>query len=421
MSRLLSWLRPILILGGLGAAVWYGYDSYTNRPPPVVEYRTAPLTRQSVTNAVTATGELKALVLVEVGSQLSGTISTLGADFNGKVKAGDILVTLDPATYKASLAQNEGELASAEAELSLARLNADRKKQLRAKDLTPVADYDKVVADLASAEARVQIRKAFLQKAQIDLARCTIYAPIDGMVISRKVDVGQTVAASLNSPVLFEIAKDLAVMEIHANVAEADIGGVAEGQDVDFTVDAFPDRTFHGKVKQVRNAPTTVDNVVTYDTVIAADNKDLKLKPGMTANVSIILATRENALAIPNSALRFKPETAAPGGPAGAPAGEGRRKREGGGGGNPGGPARREGSAKTPGRSVYAIETPGTPGKSATLKAIPITIGITDGTRTEVLSGLSEGQEIVTGIVPSVVTPPAGGSSPFGGGGFRGR
>jgi len=420
MSRLLSWLRPILILGGLAAAAWYGYDFYTNRPPAVVDYRTAPLTRQSVTNAVTATGELKALVLVEVGSQLSGTIATLGADFNDKVKARDILVTLDPATYQASLAQNEGELASAEAELALARLNAERKKQLRAKDLTPLADYDKVIADLASAEARVQIRKAFLRKAQIDLERCTIYAPIDGMVISRKVDVGQTVAASLNSPVLFEIAKDLAVMEIHANVAEADIGGVAEGQDVDFTVDAFPDRTFHGKVKQVRNAPTTVDNVVTYDTVIAADNKDLKLKPGMTANVSIILATRENALAIPNSALRFKPEAASPGASAGAPAGEGRRKREGGG-GNPNSPARREGAAKTPGRSVYAIETPGTPSKSATLKAIPITIGITDGTRTEVLSGLSEGQEIVTGIVPSVVTPPTGGSSPFGGGGFRGR
>jgi HlyD family secretion protein len=411
MKRLLTFLKRLLLLGGLGAAGWYGYQYYTNRPPEVVEYRTAPITRGPVINAVTATGELKALVLVEVGSQLSGTISNLNADFNDKVKAGDVLVTLDPATYQANLNQNEGELADAQAALELARLSANRKKMLLAKALTPEADYDKVITDLASAEARVKIRTAFLRKAQIDLERCTIYAPIDGIVISRKVDVGQTVAASLNSPVLFEIAKDLAVMEIHANVAEADIGGVTEGQEVDFTVDAFPDRTFHGQVKQVRNAPTMVDNVVTYVTVIAADNKDLKLKPGMTANVSIVIAKRDNVLLVQNSALRFKPE---PTGPPATP-GEGRRKREAEG----SGPGGRKEAGAAPSRSVFVIDVPGTKDVTATLKPRPLTTGITDGTRTEVLSGLEEGLEVVTGIVPKAsATLGAGSSSPFGGG-FR--
>lgn len=402
-------LRRLLIIAGLGAAVWFGYDYYTNRPPDVVGYRTATVTRSPLINAVTATGELKALVLVEVGSQLSGTIAKLNADFNDKVKAGDVLVTLDPSTYLANLAQNEGELANAEAERQLARLNAGRKKQLRAKELVPVADYDKAVADLAQAEARVKIRTASLKKAQIDLERCTIYAPIDGIVISRKVDIGQTVAASLNAPVLFEIAKDLSIMEIHANVAEADIGGVAEGQEVDFTVDAFPDRTFHGTVKQVRNAPTTVDNVVTYVTVIAADNRDLKLKPGMTANVSIVQAKLDMALVVPNSALRFKPEPET-GRPTATGSGEPRRQRDAG---------RRGGGP--PARTVYVIDVPGTKARTATLKPLTLTTGITDGTRTEVLTGLEEGQEVVTGVIArESAVPASGSSSPFsGGGGFR--
>lgn len=439
MSRPLLYLRRLLITGALGAAAWFGYDYYMNRPPEVVEYRTSALTRTPIIHSVTATGELKAIVLVEVGSQLSGTITKLNADFNDKVKAGDVLVNLDPSTYNANLQQNEGELANAEAEYLLARLNAERKKQLREKELAPVADYDKAIADLSQAEARVKIRKASLRKAQVDLERCTIYAPIDGIVISRLVDVGQTVAASLNSPVLFEIAQDLSVMEIHANVAEADIGGVEQDQEVDFTVDAFPDRTFKGRVKQVRNAPTTVENVVTYVTVITADNKDLRLKPGMTANVSIILAKRDMSLAVPNSALRFKPDAAAggattaaaannaagpPAGGGGGPPGEGRRRRGEGGGGGGGG--RREGGgnrdAGPPIRTVYVIDVPGTKSKSATLKAVTLTTGITDGTRTEVLSGLEEGKEVVTGIVAkeSPAAAPGGSSSPFGGGGgFR--
>ncbi|RYD37176.1 MAG: efflux RND transporter periplasmic adaptor subunit, partial [Verrucomicrobiaceae bacterium] len=282
----ISILRSVVIWGGLAAAAWFGYDHFFNRPPGITEYRTTPVIRTSLVQKVTATGELTALVLVQVGSQLSGTISELNADFNSQVKQGQLLARLDPATYKANLAQNEGELANAQAQLQLAQLNAQRKKQLLDKGLAPVADYDKAVADLTQAEAGVKIRSAVLQKSQVDLTRCTIYAPIDGMVISRKVDVGQTVAASLNAPVLFEIAKDLTSMEIHASVAEADIGGLAEGQEVTFTVNAYPDETFHGVVKQVRNSPTVVENVVHYDTVIAVENKQLKLKPGMTCLVS---------------------------------------------------------------------------------------------------------------------------------------
>src|SRR5262249_5067542 len=196
--------------------------------------------------------------------------------------------------------------------LELAKVDAKRSADLFKNNLIAQSDYDKAMADLHQAEAQIDIKQAALEKAKVDLARCTIYAPVDGIVISRSVDVGQTVAASLNAPTLFIIANDLSQMQIDANVAEADVGGVDVGQDVEFTVDAFMYRTFHGKVVQVRNSPITVQNVVTYDTVIAVHNEDLKLKPGMTANVSIIIARRDNVLKLPNAALRFRPpETAA--------------------------------------------------------------------------------------------------------------
>ncbi|MES2709800.1 MAG: efflux RND transporter periplasmic adaptor subunit [Verrucomicrobiota bacterium] len=441
-------LRPVLIWGGLAAAAWFGYQHFYNRPPEIAEYRTTPVIRTALVQKVTATGELTALVLVQVGSQLSGTISELHADFNSQVKQGQILAKLDPATYKANLAQNEGELANAEAELQLAKLNAQRKKQLLDKGLAPIADYDKAVADLTQAEAGVKIRSAILQKTQVDLTRCTIYAPIDGMVISRKVDVGQTVAASMNAPVLFEIAKDLTSMEIHASVAEADVGGLAEGQEVTFTVNAYPDETFHGVVKQVRNSPTTVENVVHYDTVIAVENKQLKLKPGMTSLVSIILSKRENVLALPNAALRFKPETTtasgppadkspAAGGPPGAGAGGTERPRgggegggrRGGGGASGGGGGRRKNTEGPPTRTVYVIDKPGTATVEAVLKPITVQTGIDDGNRTEIVSGLEENQEIVSGTVFKTSSDAAsagqnGASNPFragggGGGGFR--
>jgi HlyD family secretion protein len=447
----LRFLRPLLLWGGLAAAAWFGYQHFFNQPPPVTEYRTTPVVRMDLVQKVTATGELAALVLVQVGSQLSGTISELNADFNTPVKEGQVLAKLDPATYKANLAQNEGELANAEAELQLAKLNAQRKKQLLDKGLAPVADYDKAVADLTQAEAGVKIRTAILQKTQVDISRCTIYAPVDGMVISRKVDVGQTVAASLNAPVLFEIAKDLKLMEMKASVGETDIGGIVDGQEVSFTVPAYPEEEFHGTVKQVRNSPTTVENVVHYEVVIGVDNKDLKLKPGMTSNVSIVLAKREKALALPNSALRFKPEPAASGGgnpsPAtpgsgsttggsgtGGPRGEGSaggrreggegRRGEGGGGGGERGKRRKAAEGADSTRTVYVIEKPGTPTTEAVLKPVTVHTGIDDGTRTEIVTGLTEGQEVVSGTIIKSAPDPSGqnnnASNPFrGGGGFR--
>lgn len=453
-------LRSLLLWGGLAAAAWFGYQHFFNQPPPVTEYRTTPVIRTDLIQKVTATGELTALVLVQVGSQLSGTILELNADFNTPVKEGQILAKLDPATYKANLAQNEGELANAEAELQLAKLNAQRKKQLLDKGLAPIADYDKSVADLTQAEAGVKIRTAILQKTQVDISRCTIYAPVDGMVISRKVDIGQTVAASLNAPVLFEIAKDLKLMEMKASVGESDIGGIVDGQEVSFTVPAYPEQEFHGMVKQVRNSPTTVENVVHYDVVIGVENKDLKLKPGMTSNVSIVLAKREKALALPNSALRFKPDPAVSGGPVGSgnnnsggnsaaaspgsggsgsggprgegggggrrEGGEGRRGEGGGGGGGERGNRRKAAEGADSTRIVYVIEKPGTATTEATLKPITVHTGIDDGTRTEILSGLAEAQEVVSGtIIKSAPDPNASGqnnaSNPFrgGGGGFR--
>lgn len=410
------WIKRLIILGILGGGGYYAWSAYTSKSEDAPVYRTVAVTRGNLTQAVTATGQLNALVMVQVGSQISGTINVINVDFNSPVKAGQIVAELDPATYKANVAQAEGDLANAMASLELARLNADRKKDLHDKQLSPAADYDKAMADLHQAEAIVKVKTASLDKSKVDLKRCTILAPIDGIVISRKIDVGQTVAASLNAPVLFEIANDLGKMQIHANVAEADVGGVQPGQMVDFLVDAFPERTFHGVVDQVRNSPTTVDNVVTYDTVINVDNKDLKLKPGMTANVSIIVAQKENVLLISSGALRFrlpeelsgekKPE--AGGAPAGASSG-------GPGGGEHRGRGERK-SERGAGKKIYVLPD----GPNAKPEQVVITTGITDKVKVEVLTGLNEGQNVITGVtMPSSSGTPNPMGNPFGGGGGR--
>src|SRR5256884_4291296 len=275
-------------------------------------YQTAIVTRGAITQAVTATGTLNPVVNVQVGSQVSGNIAKLFVDFNSQVKAGQVVAQIDPALFQATVTQAEGDLASAQAALELAKLNAKRTQELFARKTSSQADLDQAMANLHQAEANVKIKQGALDKAKADLDHCTITSPIDGVVISRNVDVGQTVAASLQAPVIFQIANDLTKMQIDANVAEADVGVLDVGQNVDFTVDAFPMRTFHGKVVQVRNAPITVQNVVTYDTVIGVSNPDLKLKPGMTANVSIIVAQKDNVLQIKNAALRYRPAEAAP-------------------------------------------------------------------------------------------------------------
>jgi HlyD family secretion protein len=367
-------------------------------------YQVATVTRGPITQAVTATGTLNPVVNVQVGSQVSGNISKLFADFNSQVKAGQVVAQIDPALFQAAVTQAEGDLASAQAALELAKLNAARTQDLFAKKTSSKADLDQAMASLHQAEANVKIKQGALDKAKADLEHCTITSPIDGTVISRNVDVGQTVAASLQAPVIFQIANDLTKMQIDSNVAEADVGVLEVGQDVDFTVDAFPTRTFHGKVVQVRNAPITVQNVVTYDTVIGVNNPDLKLKPGMTANVSIVVAQKDNVLQIKNAALRYHPVEAAAGemgspkstssGSAALPSSGTRR-----------GPGRESRSSE---RTVYAL-----PGSRP--QPVQIKTGISDGVVTEVIEGLKEGDRVVTGELASKSGAASPAANPFSG------
>src|SRR5215469_14557189 len=359
-------------------------------------YQTAAVTRGPITQAVTATGTLNPVVNVQVGSQVSGNISKLFVDFNSQVKAGQVVAQIDPALFQATVTQAEGDLASAQAALEFAKVNATRTQELFVRKTSSQQDVDQAMANLHQAEANVKITQGALDKAKADLDHCTITSPIDGVVISRSVDVGQTVAASLQAPVIFQIANDLTKMQIDSNVAEADVGVVQVGQDVDFTVDAFPNQTFHGKVVQVRNAPITVQNVVTYDTVIGVSNQDLKLKPGMTANVSIIAARKDNVLQIKNAALRFRP--------AGAPAAEmGSRPPPSRGG-------RVSGRERTSSeRSVYVVSG-GSP------KPAQIKTGISDGVVTEVVEGLKEGDRVVTAEMATKSQPASTPANPFSGG-----
>src|SRR5712664_21619 len=306
MKRFVPWLAVIIGLLVVAAVV------HQCRHGGAANYQTATITRGPVTQAVTATGTLNPVVNVQVGSQVSGNIVKLFVDFNSQVKAGQVVAQIDPALFQAAVTQAEGDVASAQAALELARLNGKRTQDLFARKTSSQADLDQAMATLHQAEANVKIKQGALDKVKADLEHCTITSPIDGVVISRNVDVGQTVAASLQAPIIFMIANDLTKMQIDSNVAEADVGVVAIDQNVDFTVDAFPTHTFHGKVVQVRNAPITVQNVVTYDTVIGVSNPELKLKPGMTANVSIIVAHKDDVLQIKNAALRYRPPDATP-------------------------------------------------------------------------------------------------------------
>lgn len=306
-----GWGKWVLLLLALGAGFggWRWYSQKDNEA--AVEYRTAVVAQGDIVQSVTANGALTPVRNVEVGSQISGTLLEVKADFNDKVKTGDILAQIDPATYERALGQSEAELANSAAAAELTQLNFARAKELFAGKLISKSEFDEARANLSQAEANVKMRQANVERAKVDLSRTTIYAPIDGMILTRKIEVGQTVAASLNSPTLFVIANDLAKMRIEAAVSEADVGGVTEGQTVHFTVDAFPARKFQGTIQQVRFAANTNQNVVSYTTVVEVNNADLKLRPGMTANASIVLAEKKGVLRIPNSALRFRPPTGA--------------------------------------------------------------------------------------------------------------
>jgi HlyD family secretion protein len=365
-------------------------------------YQTATVSRGPITQAVTATGTLNPVITVQVGSQVSGNIAKLFADFNSQVKAGQVVAQIDPAIFQATVTQAEGDLASAKASLELAKVTASRTQELFARKTSSQADVDQAMATLHQAEANVKIKQGALDKAKADLDHCTITSPIDGVVISRSVDVGQTVAASLQAPVIFAIANDLTKMQIDSNVAEADVGVVSIDQNVDFTVDAFPMQTFQGKVVQVRNAPITVQNVVTYDTVIGVSNPELKLKPGMTANVSIVVAHKDNVLQIKNAALRYRPPDATP--VETKRISTSRPGRPGSGGSGIG----QEGRAE---RTVYVL-----PSGASRPKPVQIKTGISDGTTTEVIEGLKEGDRVVTAELSSATSAPSPPANPFSGG-----
>jgi HlyD family secretion protein len=302
-SRWSKWIFLLVLVGAAAGGVMYFREDHTEPP----QFQTAPVTRGDLTQVVTASGQLNPVLNVQVGSQISGNIAKLFADYNSLVKSNQIVAQLDPSIFQANVRQAEADLANANAALELQRVETTRSEALSKSKLISQSEYDKAVATLHQSEAQVKMKEASLERAKVDLAHCTIYAPVDGIVISRNVDVGQTVAASMNAPVLFQIANDLSNMQIDANVSEADVGTIETNQNVSFTVDAYPNRTFTGRVVQIRNSPITVQNVVTYDTVVGVTNSDFRLKPGMTATVSITTAQRTNVLKIPNAALRFKP------------------------------------------------------------------------------------------------------------------
>jgi HlyD family secretion protein len=444
------------------AGGWYFWQQDADSAP---EYTTTPVQRGDITQAVTATGTLQAVTTVDVSSQISGNIAKLYVDWNSPVKKGQLLAEIDPSNYQTALQQADGQLANAKANEALMKANADRARELFKQKLIPQSDLDTAEAQLAQADAQVMIQTANNETAKVNLSRCNIYSPIDGSVISRSVDVGNTVAASLSAPVLFQIANDLSSMQIDAAVSEADIGLIQDKQRVTFTVDAYPNRQFRGVVSQIRNSPKTSQNVVIYSTMIDVPNRDLKLKPGMTANVSIVVATRPGTLKVANSALRVRiPENLLPAAPKASaeakPAADGkaapvaakpmsdderRQKiqaimREAGfvRGNGPPSPeviARMQQLAKDQGielpegrfghgekntdsnapvtRTLYLLV--GDDPKLAHPEPVTVKLGISDGISTEIIDGLKENDRVITAVVFSGSKSGARATNPFGG------
>ncbi len=426
---------PLVLLAGGGIGVWRWRAAH-GKPP--VEFDTAAVDRGRIVARVTATGTLSALVTVQVGTQVSGTVQKLFADFNSPVKKGQLIAKIDPRLFQAALEQAQanyqqavGTLAKSEAQERDAGRQFDRQKNLLDRKLIAQADYDTAQANLevargqtAAARGGVAQAKASLSQARVNLNMTSIVSPTDGTVISRNVDVGQTVAASLSAPTLFVIARDLRGMQVDTSVAESDVGKLSAGMPASFTVDAFPGERFRGKVRQIRNSPQTVQNVVTYDAVIDVDNSDLKLRPGMTANVTFVSAEKDDVLRVPNAAMRFKPAPeifAALGMPA-PPTPERRPRGAGGpmltaihggaapGGGGPAGrrprPAGGDGKADAPNdRRIVWVLRGGRP------ELVPIRIGLSDGSTTEVVEGdVHDGDALIVdaSTTESAGAPPKG-------------
>ncbi len=364
----------LLVIVALAFWRWWADDPVANH------YKTLPVERGPITSLVTATGAVNPVISVQVGSQVSGKIAKLYADFNSVVREGQILASIDQKPYQAKVSQAKAALKSARANLAKARimlaqrrLEFTRMTALREQQFVAQSELDLSTTNLHDAEAQLELTqaqvdqaKATLASAELDLGYTTIFSPVNGTVVSRNVEEGQTVVASFQTPTLFVLAQDLTRMQVIANVSESDIGGVAEGKSADFRVDAYPRESFHGIVTQVRNAPVSIQNVVTYDVIISVENPELKLKPGMTANITIVTARNEEALRAPNAALRFR---------------------------MPGVPADR----KTP--QLWLLDATGR------VRAAPVTLGIADSLFTDITSGdVHEGEAAIVGLATAEET-----------------
>ena len=332
-----------------------------------VKYESSKVSKQNISTSITATGTIEPVTEVEVGTQVSGIIDKIYVDYNSVVKKGQLIAELDKTNLLSELYSAKSNMESAKSKMEYQKSNYNRYKELYSKGLVSADDYENAQLSYKQASEEYAIQKESVSKAQTNLGYAIITSPIDGIVLSKEVEEGQTVAAAMETPTLFIIAQDLTDMQVIADVDEADIGGVKEGQRVTFTVDAFPDDLFEGKVTQVRQEATEESNVVTYEVVISAPNDDLKLKPGLTANVTIFTNERDGVLAVPSKALRFAPNE----------------------------------NLLAEGESITDCE-----GKDkvwmregSNFKAVPVKIGVTNGTYTEIISGLKEGDAVLTDFI----------------------
>lgn len=379
----------VIIVAVLAVAAWLLSGS---KKKEEINFKQEKVSLQTLQNSVTATGTIEAVTSVTVGTQVSGIVNKLYVDYNSQVKKGQVIAELDKTNLISELNTAKANMESAQSSLNYQSANLKRYQTLYKKGLVSADDYENAVLTYRQAKEQVATAKESVQKAQTNLGYATITSPIDGTVISKSVEEGQTVAASFSTPELFTIAKDLTNMQVIADVDEADIGGVKEGNRVTFTVDAYPDDTFEGTVKQVRLQATTTNNVVTYEVVISAPNADLKLKPGLTANVTIMTQERTGVLSVPNKALRFTP------------------------------------TKETVGKDMKIVDCKGKNKvwtlDGNTLTAHAVSIGQSDGIHTEIVKGIKQGQNIVTEILvnaPDEEDQPEQSQGLIGGPGPRGK
>jgi HlyD family secretion protein len=383
--------RRIVVGAAAGLAGLVALFAWCGRSAPA-EYVTVPVARADVARWIVATGAVNPVVTVQVGTYVSGVIQTIACDFNTQVEAGQLCAKIDPRPYEQAVAEAKAQLATARAQLkkdqaglALAKTNYERDKGLLAQGAVSQEDldndkslYEQAIAQVRLDEATIEQRQAALQAAQVDLDYTDIVSPVNGTVVSRNVDVGQTVAASFQTPTLFLIAQDLTQMQVDTNVSESDVGEARVGQRASFTVESYPDKLFEGKVVQVRQAPITVQNVVTYNVVIGVDNRDLLLFPGMTANAKILVAERKNVTSVPSQALRFDP---------GLAAGDG------------------NGASGEDGQRVYVL-------RGGSPHAVPVSTGLDDGSRVEITGGeLADGDAVIIDQTGAAATRAGGGAS----------